>query len=274
MTNPGRKPWSPSTPLSRICWIRTGMASLPAAVATAMTTVSRGPRAARVWPASRAGARRAPWRSSTPSSSGVGSGCARSRSVEPAGRSPPACVDGAASVSSSSAALVDGRASCSLGARSCSVPLVGAGEGLVGGQCASSSWCEPAAVIRPASRYSTRSARRDRRHAVSDDQRRGGQRRRGARRGSPLDHRVDRRGGVVEQQQPGPTEQGPCQGEPLALASRQRDATLAEDLVEAGGQPLDEAHRPEPRPAPDASRRRRLRASSSARFSRTVSAKR
>ena len=42
-TKPGRNPSSSSTPRSRICWIRTGTASLPAAVTTAMTSVSAMP---------------------------------------------------------------------------------------------------------------------------------------------------------------------------------------------------------------------------------------
>ena len=56
-----------------------------------------------------------------------------------------------------------------------------------------------------------------------------------------LDLRVDRRGGVVEDQQPRPADQRPGQGDPLPLAARERGAALPQLGVERVGQGGDEA---------------------------------
>ena len=99
----------------------------------------------------------------------------------------------------------------------------------------------------------------DRGHPVGHDER-------GGRHGAPqagedrlLDPGVDRRGGVVEEQQPRLPQQGPGEREALALAAGQRDAALADHLVEPVGEALDEGAGPghlEGAPAP---RRRRAR---------------
>ena len=52
---------------------------------------------------------------------------------------------------------------------------------------------------------------------------------------------VDGGGGVVEQQQPGPAHEGAGEGDPLALAARQRRAPLPHDGLVAAGQRADEA---------------------------------
>ena len=44
MTNRGWNPLVPSTPLSRICWISTGVVSRPMATTTAMASVKARPR--------------------------------------------------------------------------------------------------------------------------------------------------------------------------------------------------------------------------------------
>ena len=56
-----------------------------------------------------------------------------------------------------------------------------------------------------------------------------------------LDRGVDRRGGVVEEQDPRVGQQGPGQGDPLALAAREEQPPLADDRVVAVGQLHDEA---------------------------------
>ena len=56
-----------------------------------------------------------------------------------------------------------------------------------------------------------------------------------------LDRGVDRAGGVVEHQQPGPADDGAGQREPLPLAAGQRGAALADQGVEPVGQRGDEA---------------------------------
>ena len=82
---------------------------------------------------------------------------------------------------------------------------------------------------------------------------------------------VDRRGGVVEQQQPGPAHQGTGQGEALALAARQGGAPLPHDGVAAAVEGGDEPRRR--RPAPRAGSRCSAGQPRST-FSATVSAKR
>ena len=52
--------------------------------------------------------------------------------------------------------------------------------------------------------------------------------------------RVDRRGGVVEDQHAGLAQQGPGQGDPLALAARQGHAALADHVAMPSGSSLDE----------------------------------
>ena len=56
-----------------------------------------------------------------------------------------------------------------------------------------------------------------------------------------LGGRIERRRGVVEQQQPRVAGEGAGEGDALALPARQRDAALADDGVEAVGQVADEA---------------------------------
>ena len=51
-----------------------------------------------------------------------------------------------------------------------------------------------------------------------------------------LGRRVERRRGVVEQQQRGTANQRSSQGDALTLATRQADATLADDGVQPVGQ--------------------------------------
>ena len=55
-----------------------------------------------------------------------------------------------------------------------------------------------------------------------------------------LDPRVDRGGGVVEQQQPGVGDQRPGEGDPLPLAAGEGEPLLADDGVVAVGQLADE----------------------------------
>ena len=74
-----------------------------------------------------------------------------------------------------------------------------------------------------------------------------------------LDLGVDRRGGVVEDQQPRPADEGAGQRDPLPLAAGERRAALAEPGVEAVGQGGDEAVGLRPRAAPPRPRRRRRR---------------
>ena len=67
-----------------------------------------------------------------------------------------------------------------------------------------------------------------------------------------LDHRIDRRGGVVEDEHPRLAQQGPGQGDALALAARQGDATLADHGGHAQRHLTDEAVGPGDGRAPDA----------------------
>ena len=66
-----------------------------------------------------------------------------------------------------------------------------------------------------------------------------------------LDGRIDRRGGVVEDEHPRPPHEGTCEGDPLTLAPRQGRPALADPRVvavgEFGDESLDagETHRPE-----------------------------
>ena len=76
---------------------------------------------------------------------------------------------------------------------------------------------------------------RDRGDAVGDDQRGGVELAAQPVEDPLLDHRVDRRGGVVEQQQPGAAQQRPGEREALALAAGQRHAPLAHHGVAPAG---------------------------------------
>ena len=78
-------------------------------------------------------------------------------------------------------------------------------------------------------------------HPVGDDDRGGGHPVAQPVEDGPLHGGVDGRGGVVEQQQPRAAQERAGERDPLPLAARQRDAALADHLVEPAGQPLDEA---------------------------------
>ena len=55
-----------------------------------------------------------------------------------------------------------------------------------------------------------------------------------------LDAGVDRRGGVIEDEDVGIGEEGACESHPLALAARKGEAPLADDGVVAAGEGEDE----------------------------------
>ena len=73
---------------------------------------------------------------------------------------------------------------------------------------------------------------------------------------APLRRGVDGAGGVVEDQDARVGEDGPGQGDPLALAAREGEAPLADDRVVAPRQLLDELVRPAPPGPPPRSPRR------------------
>ena len=81
---------------------------------------------------------------------------------------------------------------------------------------------------------------------------------------------VDRRGGLVEDQEARVGDQRPGEGQELALAGREPPAALLDDGVEALGQVLDERERAHGVARPRAARRRSASGRPKRRFSATV----
>ena len=102
---------------------------------------------------------------------------------------------------------------------------------------ASSPSCVPSATTRPCVDQHHPVGEGDRRGPVGDDDR-GAPAHHLAERGADLVllGGVDRRGGVVEDQHARVGEDGPGDGDALALAARQREAALTDDRVVAVGQ--------------------------------------
>ena len=108
-------------------------------------------------------------------------------------------------------------------------------------QRACSCPCVPSSTSRPSSRTAIRSASCERRAAVRDQQR-GAPGHDLAQRGMDLrlDPRVDRRGGVVQEQDAGSVSSARASGDPLPLAAGQGQALLADHGVVAVRQAGDE----------------------------------
>ena len=97
------------------------------------------------------------------------------------------------------------------------------------------------ATMRPWSSTTTCVGQRDRGQPVGDDQRRAALHHLAQRQLDPgLGVRVDRRGGVVQDQDPRVHQQRAGDRDPLALAARERQAALADARVVAVGQVADE----------------------------------